>query len=105
MQGTHISAPYVTGLGSCNAGGLGSFHANLGWTKPKDQSATRSWGVAFERGLGLVTPHVEWFGSQGAKPTVNLGLRGPVMDNLQLDGSVGRSDGENVYTLGLKFMF
>lgn len=105
LLGTHVSAPYVTGLGTCNVGPLGSLHANLGWAKPKDNNSTRSWGVAYERGFGSVTPHIEWVGSQGVKPTVNLGLRGLIIDNLQLDGSVGRSDGESIYTLGVKFMF
>lgn len=52
-----------------------------------------------------MTPHIEWFGSEGSKPTVQVGLRGNVLPNLQLDGSVGRSDGITIYTLGVKFMF
>jgi hypothetical protein len=52
-----------------------------------------------------VTPHIEWFGTQGSKPTLGAGLRGQLTDELQLDGSVGRSEGETIYSLGVKFTF
>ena len=56
-------------------------------------------------GNSAVTPHIEWFGSEGAKPTVQAGLRGEVAKGWQLDGTVGRGDGETVYTLGVKRSF
>jgi hypothetical protein len=55
--------------------------------------------------LGAVTPHIEWFGAQRSKPTLQLGLRGNVSESLQLDASLGRNDGVNIYTLGVKFSF
>lgn len=105
LAGASADAPYVNGLLSCNRGDAGSLHANLGWTRPDGGSSIRSWGLAYERAYGAVTPHIEWFGAQGSKPTLQVGLRGNVADNWQLDGSIGRSDGENIVTLGVKFSF
>ena len=34
-----------------------------------------------------------------------VGLRGQLTDTLQLDGSVGHTDGITIYTLGVKFTF
>lgn len=96
---------FVNGLGTCNGLAGGSLHVNLGQAKASGLSATGTWGIAFERPLGAVTPHIEWFGSEGAKPTVQAGLRGEVAKGWQLDGTVGRGDGETVYTLGVKRSF
>lgn len=105
VPGASARATYLNGLFTCNRGDAGSYHFNLGVTKPEGASTGTNWGVAYERAFGAVTPHIEWFGSEGSKPTVQFGLRGNVLPNLQLDGSVGRSDGITIYTLGVKFMF
>ncbi|MBL8328282.1 MAG: hypothetical protein JNJ71_05480 [Rubrivivax sp.] len=106
IGGASASGSYVTGLGSCNFGQHGSAHANLGMTRVNGGGGTAtSWGIAYERAFGAVTPHIEWFGSEGSKPTLQIGLRGQVADNLQLDGSVGVVDGETIYSLGVKFTF
>jgi hypothetical protein len=99
------NASYLNGLLTCNFGDAGSAHLNLGATKPSGASAATGWGVAYEREFGALTPHIEWFGAEGGKPTVQVGLRGDVAKNVQLDGSVGRGGGVNVYSLGLKFSF
>ena len=96
---------YVNGLGTCNGVAGGSVHVNLGQAKASGVSAIGTWGMAYERPMGAVTPHIEWFGSEGAKPTVQIGLRGDVASGWQLDGTVGRGDGQSVYTLGFKRSF
>jgi hypothetical protein len=96
---------YLNGLMTCNLGGSGSVHFNLGATKPSGSSAENAWGMAYEHQFGAVTPHIEWFGSEGVKPTVQVGLRGEITKGIQLDGSIGRSEGVTISTLGLKFQF
>jgi len=99
------STGYLNGLLTCNHPDLGSSHFNLGVSRTRHASSRKGWGIAYERPLGSVTPHVEWFGSQQAKPTIQVGLRGEVAKGLQLDGSVGRSAGAMLYTLGTKLLF
>ena len=108
----HVKVPggsgdvqFVNGLASCNGTPLGNLHFNIGVAKPDGGSSETNWGVALERSFGRVTPHVEVFGSESIDTSVNLGLRGDIAKNLQLDGSVGRIDRSTVYTLGLKLRF
>lgn len=96
---------YLNGLFTCNKPAWGSVHLNVGVSKPRGEREALGWGVAYEREIGGVTPHVEWFGSDGAKPTFQVGLRGNITQRIQLDGSVGRSNGATLYTLGTKFQF
>ena len=103
--GASANAGFITGLLSCNATALGNLHLNLGSLKTSGQSAVGTWGVAIEREFGAVTPHIEWFGSEGSKPTRQIGVRGDIVKDIQLDGTVGRSDGATLYSLGLKFKF
>jgi hypothetical protein len=99
------NASYVNGILSCNGNALGNMHFNLGALKAKGVSAAGTWGVALEREMGAVTPHVEFFGAEHQKPTVQVGLRGQLTKTIQLDGTVGRSNGDNLYSLGMKFQF
>jgi hypothetical protein len=104
--GTSSNGSYLNALASCNRGDAGSYHANLGISKTNGGGGSAaSWGIAYERGFGSVTPHIEWFGAEGSKPTLQAGLRGQLTESLQLDGSLGRSDGVTIYTLGVKFTF
>jgi hypothetical protein len=93
------------GMVTCNFAGQGSSNVNLGLVKPAGDRSVRTWGVSYERELGPVTPHVEWFGATQSKPTLQVGARGKVSTAWQLDGTVGRSDGHSLYTLGFKFQF
>jgi hypothetical protein len=61
--------------------------------------------MAYEKQVGNVTPHIEWFGSQQARPTIQVGLRGDIVNGVQLDGSIGRSSGAMLYTVGTKLQF
>jgi hypothetical protein len=99
------SKPYVNALLSCNSETLGSLHTNLGSINASSSQRLRTWGVAWERAYGEVTVHIERFGIENEKPTVATGLRFNVMEDLQLDTSVGRTNKQNVVTLGLKWMF
>lgn len=104
--GVSSNASYLNGLATCNRGSAGSYHANLGVTQTNGGGGSATtWGIAYERGFGSVTPHIEWFGAEGSKPTLQVGLRGQLTDTLQLDGSLGHTDGVTIYTLGVKFTF
>jgi hypothetical protein len=99
------SQPYVNGLFSCNHPSMGSLHTNLGALNFSSSQRVRTWGVAWERAYGEVTVHIEKFGMEHEKPTTAVGLRFNVMEDLQLDTSVGRTNKNNIFTLGLKWMF
>ena len=99
------SQPYVNGLFSCNHPSMGSLHINLGALNFSSSQRVRTWGVAWERAYGEVTVHIEKFGMEHEKPTTAVGLRFNVMEDLQLDTSVGRTNKNNIFTLGLKWMF
>jgi hypothetical protein len=96
---------FLNGLVSCNFGGQGSVHLNLGVVKPSDGGSVKTWGVAYERETGPVTPHLEFFGEKGGRPTAQVGLRGQLAEAWQLDGTVGRHDGQTLYSVGVKFQF
>ncbi len=99
--------PYLNGILTCNMEHFhAAVHANLGAVKTSDGPTLRTWGVAFEHELGgETTAHVEYFGQEQAKPTLQFGLRKEVVKNFQLDGTVGRSNKDTVFSLGVKFMF
>lgn len=95
----------LNGLLTCNREALGSVHLNLGVTRPRRESKELGWGVAVEKAFSALTAHLEWFGAEHSKPTIQAGLRTNLTTNLQLDGSLGRSDGRTSYTLGTKLSF
>jgi hypothetical protein len=99
------NAPYVNGLLTCNAGAQGSLHLNLGAIRPADESWNPVWGLAVERGFGALTADLEFFGSRGSKPVTQVGLRGPIARDWQLDGSIGARDGRALYSVGLKVQY
>lgn len=103
--GASENGTFVNGIATCNGTLLGSVHVNLGYTKPSSSRGVKSWGVALEREMGRVTPHVEYFGVEHTKPVVQLGLRGDIVKNVQLDGTVARSDGITAYSAGVKVKF
>jgi hypothetical protein len=100
-----VSKGYVYALFSCNHARLGSLHSNLGMVDVSSSQRVGSWGLAWERAYGDVTAHVEVYGQQHDKPTWATGLRTNILPKLQLDGSVGRQAGQNLVTLGTKWMF
>ncbi len=99
------NAAYLNGLLTCNQPDWGSAHLNLGVSKARRSQGTLVWGIAYERPFLGVTPHIEWFGAERAKPTLQVGLRANFTTQLQLDGTVGSSSGIRVYTVGAKLTF
>jgi hypothetical protein len=104
-QETAGSATFFNGLLTCNASQWGSLHLNAGAIKPRGESHVPTWGVAVEKPLGGFTPHLEWFGQRGDRPTVQTGARMEITKTLQLDGTVGQHAGQRLYSLGLKAQF
>ena len=99
------SKGYVNALFTCNHGTLGSLHTNLGSLDFSNTQRIGTWGLAWERAYGDITAHVEVYGQQHDKPTWATGLRTNILPKLQLDGSVGRQAGQNLVTIGTKWMF
>lgn len=99
------SKGYVNALLTCNHATLGSLHTNLGALDFSRGQRIGTWGLAWERAYGDVTAHVEVYGQQHDKPTWATGLRTNILPKLQLDASVGRQAGQNLVTLGTKWMF
>lgn len=98
------NTPFLNGLASCNHTG-GALHLNLGISNPDNSKSLTNWGAAYERDFSVATGHIEVFGQEAGKPTTQVGLRKDLVPGLQLDGTVGRSDGETVFSLGLKKSF
>ena len=99
------SKEYVSALFTCNHPTLGSLHTNLGALGFSKSQRIGTWGLAWERSYGELTAHVEVFGQQQDTPTWATGLRRNILPKLQLDVSVGRQAGQNLLTLGTKWMF
>ena len=99
------SMGYVNALLTCNHPTLGSLHTNLGALDFASSQRVGTWGLAWERAYGDITAHVEVYGQQRDKPTWATGLRTNILPKLQLDASVGRQAGQNLVTLGTKWMF
>lgn len=99
------SKEYVNTLLTCNHPTLGSLHTNLGALGFSKSQRIGTWGLALERAYGEVTAHLEVYGQQQERPTWATGLRKNILPKLQLDASVGRQAGQNLLTLGTKWMF
>jgi hypothetical protein len=97
-------ATYLTGLFTCDLQG-GPLHVNLGATRPDGGGTAKTWGVAKEFEFDAVTAHVEVFGQQHGKPTWQMGLRRELVKNVQLDGTLGRSERKTVFSVGLRLGF
>lgn len=100
------SSPFLVGIMTCNSA-LGAMHVNLTRHQPKGEKNYSSWGVALERSVGSVTPHIEVFGDQGSKPTLQVGVKTEIVEGLQLDATAGRDrqNNANVFSLGFKYSF
>ena len=100
------SSPFLVGILTCNTA-AGSVHTNITRHNPKDEASFTSWGVAFERTIGSVTPHIEIFGDEGGKPTLQIGAKKEIADGIQLDATLGRDrqNSATVFSVGFKFAF
>lgn len=99
------SKSYVNALFTCNHATLGSLHTHLGSLDFSKNQRLGTWGLAWERAYGDISAHVEVYGKQHDKPTWATGIRTNIMPKLQLDASLGRQAGQNLVTLGSKWMF
>jgi hypothetical protein len=82
-----------------------ALHGNAGAANPSSARSYGTWGIALEHDTGDFIEHVEAFGQEHAKPTFQLGARKQIAAGWQLDGTIGRTDGETIYSLGVKFEF
>ena len=100
------NSPYLVGILTCNSA-AGAIHVNVTRHNPKDEKSFNSWGVAFERQMGSITPHIEMFGDQGQKASVQMGAKTEIAQGLQLDATIGRDrqNRANVFSLGVKQAF
>ena len=98
------NTPTINGLLTCNSG-WGASHVNLGGVRNPGGPVLGTWGIAHEREFGPVTAHVEAFGQRHGKPTFQVGARTQLTDTLQLDGSLGRSGGEMLFSVGVVLQF
>lgn len=96
--------PFAYSAITCNTNAL-ALHVNLGAAKPSGASSFGTWGVALEHTSARLTPHVEAFGQERAKPTFQVGARTDVAKGWQVDGTLGRSDGDTIFSLGFKVQF
>ena len=96
--------PYVYTASTCRKNEF-ALHANLGAAKPSGASSFGTWGIGFERDHGDLVGHVEALGQEHAKPTFQVGARKDVGKGFQIDGAVGRTDGDTIFSLGVKLQF
>lgn len=96
--------PYAYSAATCKKNEF-ALHANLGAAKPTGASSFGTWGVALERDHGDLVGHLEAFGQEHAKPTFQVGARKELGKGFQIDGTVGRTDGDTIFSLGVKFNF
>ena len=94
----------VTGLMTCNMP-IGAANINVGALRAAGESTVATWGLSLSHAFGSVTGHVEAFGQQQAKTTFQMGARYDIANNIQIDGTVGRSDRKTLYSAGMKFGF
>jgi hypothetical protein len=105
-----VNTAFLNGLFTCNEGD-GALHINAGASKASAAKTLGSWGVALEKEIAAsYTGHIELFGQQQSKPTVQLGVKKSfdkigALSGWQLDGTVGRTDATMIYTLGTKLVF
>lgn len=101
---SQVNTPYLNGLFTCNMP-AGALHLNLGANRSTGGPTLATWGIAFEREIGSVTAHIEYFGQTSSSPTFQIGARTEVAKNIQLDATLGRNQTTTVFSGGLKVQF
>jgi hypothetical protein len=105
VQNDNAYTLYGWGILSCQSAQWGTVHLNLGWIKERYGSSQQLTGFAFEYPLENFTPHAEWLRLEGEKNTMAIGARTELFKDVQLDGSYRVQDGQNYWTLGVKWQF
>ena len=103
-RGESDNTTAVTGLMTCNVP-IGAVNVNVGALRAAGVSTVATWGLSLSRAFGDITGHVEAFGQQQGKTTLQVGARYDIAKNIQLDGTVGRGDGQTLYSAGMKVGF
>jgi hypothetical protein len=96
--------PFAYTTATCNRGDF-TLHGNLGAANPSRGPSFGTWGIALEHDTGTFTAHIESFGQEDSKPTFQVGARREVAKGWQVDGTMGRIDGETIFSLGFKVSF
>jgi hypothetical protein len=92
-------------IGTCHFGAVEA-HLNLGAAHDSaTRTDTRTLGIALEKEFGSVTAHLEALAQEQAKPIFQIGARKEVFKHWQLDGTLGRQGGQNLFSLGTKYQF
>lgn len=94
----------ITGLMTCHMP-IGGVNVNVGALRAASESTVATWGLSLSHAFGSVTGHAEAFGQQHGKTTFQIGAHHDIAKNIQIDGTVGRSDGQTLYSAGVKFGF
>ena len=104
VQNEGYQTPYLNGLLTCNMT-AGALHLNLGTNRATGGPTLTTWGIAFEREMGSITAHAEYFGQTASSPTFQIGARTDVAKNIQIDATLGRNHSTTVFSFGLKYGF
>ncbi len=99
-----LDTPFLLGILTCSVRDE-AFHLNVGVSGASSSSRVANVGVAWEHDMGPVVLHAEALGQQRSKPTWGLGARHNLLPNLQIDGTLSRSDKVNFYSAGVKLQF
>jgi hypothetical protein len=95
---------FVGANSSCDFG-LGNLHSSFVAARDFEGNVSPTWGVAWEQTFGAWTGHIESVTQRDSKPMFGVGLRRDVLPGLQLDGTLGKQAGKNVFSLGTKYTF
>ncbi len=86
--------------------GMVDLHLNGGVGRNlKTKDNLKILGLAIEKDLGFASVHAEVQAVEDSKPLFQVGMRKEIVKNWQLDGTVGRQGGQNVFSIGMKYQF
>jgi hypothetical protein len=99
------NAAIVNVIGTCQLGFV-DMHMNAGIGRNlSTKNNLKILGLAFEKDVDFATVHAEVQAVEDSKPLFQIGARKEVFKNWQLDGTLGRQGGQNVFSLGTKYQF
>lgn len=82
-----------------------NLHANLGTSHANNGLNSTTWGLAVEHAFSKLVAHAEFFGQERIKPTLQFGARYNPTPWLQIDGTIGKTNRDRLYSLGSKISF
>ena len=102
---TRTTRTFGTALATLKLSDDWALNLNLGRQRQQASAAVTTWGLAGEWSWGKTAFHVERFGVRGTPATSQLGARYAVSEAWQLDGTLGRSAGVRLLSVGVKRQF